>query len=749
MPMTSSVVRALVVASLFLAAAIAGTAGGVIFAFMGDLPAVEALDNYTPSATTRVYSSDGTQIGEFASERRQVISYEEIPAVLRQAIVAAEDGTFFEHNGIVVSRMLLALFKDAVLRQRTPGRSTITQQLARGLLPESVGFRPGDRSYERKIKEILIALQIEKRFSKSEIFTMYANNTHWGHNVNGAEAAAQLYFAKPARELTLDEAALLAGIIQSPARQSPYVNMDAALARRNYTLDRMADRGFVTADAAAAAKARPIVTRGAPTRPGSIAPYAREFVRLHLEERYGTEAVLEGGLSVRTTIDPGLQEAATTALEKQLRVLDKLKGFRQPRENLLEDDGTEADLVALADERWTRTPVEGAFLNAVVTSVSGPTIRVRTGQWTGSIGPAGYAWTRRRLASLVSVGDVIEVRVDTLDPSAEQFEGTLDQPPVIQGAVVALDNDTGHVLAMVGGSDFSSSQFNRAIQAQRQVGSLYKPIVYLAAIDGGWTASSPVEDTPGSFEVGPDQPLYEPQNYTHDFLGTITVREALEKSRNLPAIRLMEAIGPARVNGYARDLGITSPMPDVLSAAIGAGEASLMDMTAAYATFAHEGVRMRPLVVLEVADRDGNILEQHRPEPREAIRADTAYVVASLLRGVVQQGTAVRAASLDWPLGGKTGTTDDYSDAWFVGFDPDITIGVWIGYDERQTIGESQSGSAAALPVWMDVMSTWIERRRQELETPPEFPRPSNIVIVDGEVYIAGTEPGSRTLQFY
>jgi len=747
MALNSRLVRRLGIASLFLTAALAGTAGGVVFAFMGDLPAVEALEDYTPNATTRVYSRDDQLIGEFANERREVIGYEQIPEVLRQAIIAAEDGSFFRHNGIVISRMLLALVKDAVLRQRTPGRSTITQQLARGLLPESVGFRPGDRSYERKIKEVLIALQIEKRFSKAEIFTMYANNTHWGHGVNGVQAAAELYFAKPASDLTLEEAALLAGIIQSPARQSPYVNMEAALARRNYTLDRMADEGFITTQAAAEAKSHPIVTRGVPTRPGSLAPYAREFVRLHLEERYGAEAVLEAGLSVRTTIDPELQEAATRALEKQLRSLDKLKGFRRPGENLLAD-AADADLVALADQRWTRAPVPGAFLTAVVTAISGQTLQVRTGGWTGTIGPSGYAWTRRALSGLMSVGDVIEVHVDRLDPDTDRFSATLEQPPIIQGAVVALENDTGHVLAMVGGSDFGASQFNRVTQALRQVGSLYKPFVYLAAIDGGWTASSPIEDTPASFDAGPDQPPYEPQNYDHEFKGTITVRQALENSRNVPAIRLMDAIGPARVNAYARDLGITSPIPDVLSAAIGTGEASLMEMTSAYAAFAHEGVRMRPIVVLEVTDRDGNVLEQHRPEPREAIRADTAYVVASLLRGVVQRGTAVRAASLDWPLGGKTGTTDDYSDAWFVGFDPDITIGVWIGYDQRQPIGEGQSGSAAALPAWMDVMASWIARRRQELDTPPEFPRPSNIVIVDGEVYIAGTEPGTGAMPY-
>jgi len=298
---------------------------------------------------------------------------------------------------------------------------------------------------------------------------------------------------------------------------------------------------------------------------------------------------------------------------------------------------------------------------------------------------------------------------------------------------------------MVGGTNFETSQFNRATQALRQVGSLFKPFVYAAAIDRGYTARSEIDDSPVSFDVGPDQPPYEPKNYDHEYHGMVTLREALEGSRNIPTVQLMQALGPTEVVRYAQQLGITSPLPPYLSVAIGAAEATLLEMASAYSAFPNQGVRMTPLSVLEVVDRDGNTLEQHRSEPHQAIRADTAYITTNLLEGVVQRGTGVGARALDWPLGGKTGTTDDYTDAWFLGFDPDITVGVWVGFDQKRPIGTDQTGAAAALPIWTAVMRAWIDQQRAARPTRPEFPRPGNIVTVataDGpEVFIAGTEP--------
>ena len=317
--------------------------------------------------------------------------------------------------------------------------------------------------------------------------------------------------------------------------------------------------------------------------------------------------------------------------------------------------------------------------------------------------------------------------------------------PVLQGAVVAIDNRTGQILAMIGGTNFENSQFNRATQAMRQVGSLFKPFVYTAAIDRGYTAQSMIDDVPVSFNVGPNQPPYEPKNYDHEYHQRVTLREALEDSRNVPTVNLMAQLGPHEVVQYARQLGITSPLPEYLSVAIGAGEGTLLEMTSAYSAYPNQGVRMAPLPYLDVVDREGNMLEQHRVEPHESIRADTAYIITNLLEGVVQHGTAAAARSLNWPLGGKTGTTDDYTDAWFIGFDPDITVGVWVGFDQKRPIGNNQTGAVAALPIWQDIMKSWIARRREAKPEPPAFERPGNIVTVSTsrgpEDFIAGTEP--------
>jgi penicillin-binding protein 1A len=743
MPRLPGLARYLGIAALFLGAALSGTAGGVLFAYVGDLPQISALDDYTPGTITRVIGRDGSVVGEFATERRQIVAYEDIPEVLRQAIVSAEDGDFWTHGGLKVDRMLLAYVQDKLTRRRTPGRSTITQQLARQLFPETVGF---DRTPERKIKEALVAMQIEKRYRKEEILTMYCNKVAWGNGTYGVEAASQLYFGKPAKALTLNEAATIAGILPAPQRYNPYTNLKAATTRRNYTLDRMVDRGYITREAAAAARAEPIVTSGQPAHPRSIAPYFRETIRIELEDRYGAQALYEHGLTVRTGLDPDLQRAANQALDLGLRKIDKARGqFRKPARNLIAE---KRSIETYRHPRWTSDPVAGEILPAVVMAVEGTDIVVRLDDWTGTIPRAGYGWTRRRAADLVQRGDIIEVLVKDLSSSERTFMADLDQLPELEGAVVALDNRTGQILAMVGGASFERSQFNRATQAMRQVGSLFKPFVYTAAIDRGYTADSVLDDSPVSFNPGPNQPPYEPQNYDREFLGPVTLRDALADSRNVPTIRLMDALGPRAVINYARQLGISSPLPEVLSVAIGSAEATLLEITSSYSAFPNQGVRMTPLYTLQVTDREGNTLEQHRSQPLEAIRADTAYIVTHLLEGVVRHGTAASARELDWPLAGKTGTTDDYTDAWFVGFDPDITVGVWVGFDQKRPIGANQTGTEAALPIWKEIMRTWIARRRLELPEPPEFVRPGNVVIaetsVGPEAFIVGTEPAAR-----
>ena len=740
-PRLRGLARWIGLAALFLAAALFGTAGGVMFAFSGDLPAISALDDYSPGVTTRVLARDGSVVGEFATERRQLVTYDEIPEVLRHAIISAEDGDFMRHGGMRPELMFLAFLKDLVSRH-TPGRSTITQQLARQLFPEAVGF---ERSPIRKFRETLVAMQIEKRYTKQEIFAMYCNKVPFGHRAFGVQAAAELYFAKPAKDLTLDEAATIAGILPSPQRWNPYTNPEIATRRRNGVLDRMVAEGYVSADDASKAKARPIVTRGQPAPPPSIAPYFLEGIRTQLEERYGAKQVYEGGLVVRTGLDSGLQLAANRALDEGLRRLDKERGYRKPARNLLAEKKT---LDGYRHPRWARPIAAGDIIPAIVTAVGEQEVGVRAGRLTGSIGKAGYTWTRRRPADLAKTGDLIEVRVTKLEEKTGMFTASLEQTPLLEGAVLAIDNHTGEILAMIGGASFERSQFNRSTQALRQVGSLFKPFVYMAAINSGYTAASVIDDAPISFNPGPGQPPYEPRNYDREYHGPITLRTALEGSRNVPTIKLMDALTPKQVIRYPRLLGITTPLPEFLSVGIGAAEGTLIEFTSAYSALPNQGVRMTPQWLRDVVNREGNMLERHRAEPHEAIRADTAYIITDLLAGVVRHGTATTANKLEWTIGGKTGTTDDYTDAWFIGFDPDITIGVWVGFDQKKPIGANMTGTHAALPIWIDIMEQWVARRRAQGATRVDFERPGNVVTATTgngpEVFLAGTEPGGK-----
>ncbi len=713
-----------------------------------------------------MYGADGRSIGEFAVQRRLVIGYDDIAPDFRNAIVASEDAGFNSHFGLSISAIVLRMARDvfdatrAALTHRRmsrpAGASTLTMQLARNLFPERVGFQIGDISPERKIKEAIVALQIEKRYTKREILTLYANQMLFGHGTYGVEAASRLYFAKRAKDLTLEEAALLAGIVQTPARQSPYVNMNAALRRRAYVLQRMSDEGYLTQAQADKAKRTPITLRGQPQPDQSIAPYFLEEVRKQLEARYGAKSLYEGGLAVQTSLDTRLQAIANVVINDGLRGIDRRRGWRRPAHNVLADGQT---ITGFRSPRWERPVGAGDYVPAIVSAIDGAKIRLRVGTRDGLIEPAGYAWTRRKAAQLVKIGDVVELRVHAITPDGT-LSGSIEQPPSLEGALLAIENRTGRILAMVGGYSFDRSKFNRATQASRQVGSAFKPFVYTAAIDRGYTPVSLIVDAPVAFPAGPNQPPYSPQNYDHEFWGPVTLRRALEQSRNVPAVKMMDQLGPQQVIAYARRVGLTSPIPPYLAVALGAAEATLLEMTSAYSVYPNQGVRMTPFEIAKVSDREGNVLEEHRPEPHDAIRADTAYVMTNLLRGVVLRGTAAKAAEIPWPLAGKTGTTDDYSDAWFIGFDPEMTVGIWIGHDQKKSIGPGFTGSEAALPIWIDFIKKYIGDRK----APAAFEPPGNIVFVAidrttgtvatpettgtiQEAFIAGTQPGAAVRQ--
>jgi penicillin-binding protein 1A len=751
------IAKSATIVAAFVAAAGAGVLSGVLFAYAGDLPQITALDNYNPSTITRVYSVQGQLIGEFATQRRVIVSYDDINPLLREAIIATEDANFEHHFGLNVKRIFAAILTDVIERRRAQGASTITQQVARNL--DQLGLTK-QKLLERKVREWVLAVQIEKRYTKKEIFSIYCNQMYLGHGAYGVEAASRLYFNKSNKDLNLEEAALIGGIFQTPERQSPFVDMKRAASRRNVVLQRMADEHYITQAQADEAKSKPIVTRGQPTQPPGIAPFFVEEVRKHLERQYGAKILYESGLTVTTTLDARLQELAGRAIEHGLRTYDKRHGWRRPVRNVLAEGQT---IESAKDERWTRPIAPGDTVPAiVVTAPKTGAARLRIGRYHADLGRDGYSWTNRAGPdALFKPGDVIEVAVGKIDDGTSTAAVKLEQTPLAEAALIAIDNHTGQIKAMVGGWNFSRSKFNRSIQAYRQLGSTFKPIVYTAAIDRGYTASSMIDDVPVTFPQ-PVGPAYTPANYDHQFLGPITLRYALEESRNIPAIKLMEAVGPRAVLEYAKRFGFEEPFPPYLPIALGAGDATLLEITSAYTTFPNQGVRMKPFFVMNVKDRDGNLLEENRSEPSDAIRADTAFVMTHILRGVLSpRGTGARAAALasTWPLAGKTGTVDDNTDAWFIGFDPDLTVGVWIGYDDkRKSLGTAEQGSLAALPMWMEFMQGYINGRPDK-DDPPEFEAPGNVVFLPidqktgtvvspgsagavTEAFIAGTQPG-------
>ena len=759
-----------------------GLVSGAIFAYSPDLAIIADLDDYSPGTITRIHARDGQVIGEYATERRVILTYDEIPQVLRNAIIAAEDGDFFNHVGFNIPRIVMTLISNVLQGDLTAaGASTITMQLARNVTlgGQSLGLQ---KTWQRKIVELFYTIQIEKRYTKREILTLYANQIWLGtarHSAFGVEAASRLYFDKPATELDLGEAATIVGTFPTPARASPLINMDLALNRRNRTLQRMVDEGYATQAEADAVMARPIVLAERQERSNSIAPYFIEEVRQHLEKEYGVARLYEEGLTVHTTLDVRLQQAADRAVEVGLRAHDKRRGFRPPAHNVLAEAAENGDyrepaeiLASYEHYRW-RLPINaGDIVPAVVTGADREAMQVRFGPYAARVVPTGLRLTEareykgfrglggERADEVVSPGDLVEVEVTTLDTTGARpvAEAELEQEPLAEAALLAIENRTGRILAMVGGYDFDRSKFNRATQAYRQLGSLFKGMLYAAAIDQGYTTTSIVRDEPISYEVGPGQPLYRPTNYDYTYEGPITLRRALEKSRNVPAVWIMNEIGPQVVLDFARRLGFTTEVPPYLSVALGSAEATLLEVTSAYSVFPNRGVRMVPYQIDRIVDRAGEALEENGPVSEDAVPADTAYIMTSLMEGVVRRGTGVRASRLGWPLGGKTGTMDEYTDAWFVGFDPDVTVGVWVGYDEKVTLGYDEQGARVALPIWIDFMRAHIDGR----EAAPEdgFVPPSNIVFASvdpdtGEVspwagnaireaFIAGTAPGTE-----
>jgi penicillin-binding protein 1A len=698
--------KRIVISVLVALAALGGIFSGMLVVYSVDLPEVSQLETYHPATTTELYDIQGRVIGSFALQRRSVVEYKDLPGVLHDAILSIEDKDFERHVGVDFWRVIGAAIRDARTGTRAQGASTLTMQLSRNL------FLTPDRNFRRKIQEVMLSIQIERRFTKPQIFTMYCNQIYLGHGVYGFEAGAQYYFSKHAKDLTLPEAALLAGLPKGPSIYSPISNPERSLRRRNLVLNAMMEDGRITAEQAVLAKGSPIQLNVSPA-PNSLAPYFVEEIRRYLEHKYGTDEVHERGLKVYTSLNMELQAAANQAVLDGLAAWEHRHGWRGRLPNVLAQG---EQLESYTNPDWNQAIGPNTYLHALVTQVSAKSATLKFGRRQAELTAADMAWTQRKSpAELLSVGDLAYVKVLSLGADGTA-RISLEQDSGVQGALLAIDNSTGDILAMVGGRNFEESKFNRATQAQRQVGSSFKPYVFATAVDNGATPDDVIYDGPTTFSTasGP----YSPHNFDGKFEGNITLRRALAQSRNIPALKLAERVGIHKVIEYAHRFGITSNIPPYLPIALGSADMTLLEHTSAYSTFPNDGIRVAPRFIRKVVDNNGRVLEENYPEVHDVIPPQTARTMVSMLREVVDHGTGFAASKLQHPLGGKTGTTNDFTDAWFMGFSPSVTCGVWLGFDEKvRSLGNKETGATAALPIWMDFMKVAIQGKDKE-----EFP---------------------------
>ncbi len=683
-----------------------GSAFGILLGFQYNLPRIQSLEDYTPDVITDVYSDDNKVIHEFAIERRIIAAYEEIPPYLRLAILAAEDDQFYNHSGVVYTSLVRAAYKDIIRLSKSEGASTITQQLARMLMQSY------EKTFTRKIKELLIAWKIEEQYSKQQILTLYCNQHIMGPGIYGVAAAADSYFGKELKDLTLEECAMIAALPRNPTLYSPRSYPDKAIIRRNYILDRMADEHMISQELADATKIKPLIIEQSRRDDQDMAPYFVEWVRQFLSERFSTDAIWRKGLRVYTTLNIDMQKAANRALREGLRTYDKKHGWRGPIENILEDPSTSLDAYSRRDWRTFLHP--GDIAVGLVESVGDANATVRVGNYRGNLGPEEIAWTNAKTPDqILKPGDLAYFQITALDEAGNTASLQLEQLPEVQGALITIENRTGEIKAMVGGYDYGLSEFNRATQAMRQVGSTFKPLVYATAFENGMTPDDTVIDAPVSFTDDLGRP-WEPENYDEEYKGAITIRQALSESRNIPTALVAEVIGPQKILVMARRFGFSGPLYPYLSLALGACEATPLEMASAFTVFPNLGRRFKPYYIRRVEDYDHVEKEENEPQTDIVMHPEIAGQVLDLLQNVVQNGTAQSAKSLGYPVGGKTGTTNEFTDAWFVGFSPSITTAVWVGYDMKKTLGQKESGAVAALPIWIDYMAEVLKDRPRE-----------------------------------
>jgi penicillin-binding protein 1A len=770
---------------LLLSLAVVGVIGAGVAGLVGlwyygrDLPDYQQLANYEPPVTTRLHAGDGRLIAEYSRERRLFVPIQAIPKPVIQAFLSAEDKNFYEHSGIDpigIGRAVVQNIANLAQSRRPVGASTITQQVAKNFLLGN------EVSLGRKAKEAILAFRIEKAFSKDKILELYLNEIYLGSGAYGVAAAALVYFDKSLYDLTLPEAAYLAALPKAPSNYHPVRHLDRAKARRDWVIERLQEDRVITVEQARAAIATPLIALARPESELARADWFAEEVRRELAQKFGEKGLYEGGLSVRTTMDPKLQTIGERVLREGLEAYDRRSGgWRGALAKLAGGPDWRTQLAAMPP--FAGLPVHWKVAAVISLDTENAGLGFADGS-KATLPQAGLRWARRKNgpdqfgptprtpAEVLAIGDVIAV--EPLDTAKPQGAYALRQIPEIGGGLVAMDPHTGRVLALVGGFDFKLSQFNRATQAVRQPGSSFKPFVYTAALESGFTPSSLVLDAPFVMDQGPGLPLWKPGNYTDQFYGPSTLRVGIEKSRNLMTVRLAQAIGMEKVVEVAKRVGVVDSLQPVLSMSLGAGETTLMKMTTAYAELVNGGKKVTPTLIDRVQDRHGTTVYRHDrrdcggcmavawenqsepalPDTRpQVVDAVTAYQMVSMLEGVIQRGTGIRIRELNKPLAGKTGTTNDSMDTWFMGFSPDLAVGVFIGYDTPKDMGKRETGSSVAVPVFKAFMAEALQGKPSiQFRVPPgvrlvrvqaetgELARPGdrNVIL---EAFRPGTEP--------
>jgi penicillin-binding protein 1A len=724
---------------ILLIAAALGIPAGFLFAHAVRVPAVKTLADYQPAIITRIYDRNGVAFADYSIQKRIIVPKQQMAPMLVQAIIATEDAEFYRHGGVDPKAILRALITDIIERRAVQGASTLTQQLAKQI------FLTPEKTLRRKVNEAFLAVQIEKDFTKDQIFELYANQVYLGHGAYGVEAASRLYFGKHASELTLPEAAVIAALIRSPMYYSPITHMDRAKMRRDYVLRRMLKEGFITPEQQRQATSAPIVLGTYREEAPRVGAYFAEEIRQYIEghEQFGVEELYQGGLKVQSTLDLQIQQITEAALQKGLRKFDKRRGFRKPARNVVAE-GLDPD--TWKDPSWSSEAyVTDRLYPAIVLQSSGGALKVRINQDQIDLGPEAWAWTKKKsLDEVLKRGDVVHLLLEA-DAKSGEKRWKLDQLPQLQGAVVVMDVRSGEVVALSGGYDFAQSKFNRAIQSRRQTGSAFKPFVYGAAFEKGLTPADTLFDAPVAIPVGDD--TYSPKNYYGKYTGIVTIQRALELSINVPAVKTFMMVGSGQVIDFSRRLGITADLPPYPSLSLGAAGVSPLEMTAAYNVFANNGVYVKPRFVRRIVDQSERVLEEQTPQLSEATSPQIAYEIAWMMKGVIDRGTGYAANKLAEPLAGKTGTTNGYTDAWFIGFSPEYTIGVWVGYDDpSRSLGGGATGADIALPIWVDIFQHLEEKGLRSDKK--DFDAPTGVVVVPMDLRTGrrGTGPCTRVV---